>query len=91
MPHRNIVDASTTVVHTGPGRLNRIAINTGGIGTATIYDNTAGSGTKIGTLTPLSTASGLNPSSIEYGVYFSTGLTIVTSVTMDLTVVYDAL
>lgn len=84
----NITTATTTTVKSGAGKLNLISINKKGTGTSTIaiYDNTAGSGTLIGTIdsTNLSNA-------FYYECNFSTGLTLVTSGTAapDVTVVYQ--
>lgn len=87
--YTNIASATTTVVKSGQGTLVRIVNNKKvASGVITIYDSTAGSGTKIGTIT--------NPGALldshdvyEYGVHFRTGLTIVTSAADDLTVVWD--
>lgn len=85
---QNIVGAATTTVKSGAGTLLKIIINKPiALGVITIYDNTAASGTKIGTIT--------NPAAIlqqqlelPYEVKFTTGLTIVTSLADDITVVY---
>lgn len=72
----NITGQATTVVRTGSGILHTITLN-GPTATTTvaIYDNTAGSGTLIGTITvpanPL-------PVTLTYDAAFDTGLTIVT-------------
>lgn len=78
----NITGAATTVCKTGPGVLTTIVINKATTGTITIYDNTAASGTKIGTIAA-STAAG----SFDYQCQFTTGLTIVNGSTEDITVV----
>lgn len=72
----NITTNTTTVLKTGPGILGAITINTKGASsnTATIYDNTAGSGTKIGTI---DTTVGVG--TLAYDLAFTTGLTIVTA------------
>lgn len=85
---RNIAGAATTVVKSGSGTLLKI-INNKAIanGVVTIYDNTAASGTKIGTITnPAILLQSQVP--ISFDLNFSTGLTIVTSAADDLTVVY---
>jgi len=86
--YRNITTNTTTTVKSGAGTLVRIVINSKGAAanTATIYDNVAASGTRIGTLDTVSGAL----ASIEYGCAFATGLTIVTATgtAADLTVVY---
>jgi len=86
--YANIASATTTTVKSGKGVLVGIVINKPVASTTvTIYDNTAGSGTKIGTITQPGT---LLESQIvlPYNVTFSTGLTLVTSGADDLTVIY---
>lgn len=80
---RNITTNTTTVVKSASGVLERIVVNTAGSSaTVTIYDNTAASGTKIGTAS--ANAQGL----LTYNAHFATGLTIVTTGAPDITVVY---
>jgi len=71
----NITTATTPTVKTGSGTLHSININTAGgaVSTTTVYDNTAGSGTKLATID--STKVGPN----VYDVAFATGLTLVTT------------
>lgn len=78
---------TTTTVKSGNGVLKAIVVNKGAAtGTCTIYDNTAASGTVIGTIT----GGDALPRSIEYNVKFANGLTIVSATAaMDLTVVYE--
>jgi hypothetical protein len=86
--YRNIASATTTTVKSGKGILVAIIVNKPvASSTVTIYDNTAGSGTKIGTITQPGT---LLESQIvlPYNAQFETGLTIVTSAADDLTVLY---
>lgn len=84
--YRNITGATTVTVKSGAGLLKRIIINKPTNGTATLYDNTAGSGTVIGTI---SYTNGTPPTYLEYGLNFTTGLTIVTTgANTDITVVY---
>lgn len=82
----NITNKFTTTVKSGGGILHTICVNTpAGAETITIYDNTAASGTKIGTITVFAST---NPC-LTYDVNFTTGLTIVTSTdSFDLTVSY---
>lgn len=83
--YANITTATTTTVKSGAGVLDKIVVNSAGSGsTITIYDNTAGSGTKIGT------ATGAAQTTLTYNVHFSTGLTIVTASgsAADITVSY---
>lgn len=83
----NITTATTTTVKSGAGTLHGINVNTKGTvaSTVTVYDNTAGSGTKIATLDSLN-LSGWN----QFDVAFATGLTLVTTGTAapDITVSY---
>jgi hypothetical protein len=85
----NIATATTTVVKSGAGRLVRIMNNRKvANGVITVYDNTAASGTLIGTITnPASLLDSAQP--FEYDCDFGTGLTIVTSSTDNITVVYE--
>jgi len=76
--YQNITTDATTVVKSGSGTLHAVCINTpAATGTITIYDNTAASGTKIGTITSYASAT---PGCWTYDVQFWTGLTIVTAV-----------
>lgn len=83
----NITTATTTVVKSGAGVLHGITINTKGTvaSTVTIYDNTAGSGTKIGIIDSLNLSG-----PFLFDAIFATGLTIVTTGTAapDITVTY---
>lgn len=74
--YQNITTDATTVVKSGKGYLHTICINTpAATGTITIFDNTAASGTKIGTITSFASVGGC----FTYDVAFWTGLTIVTA------------
>lgn len=81
----NITTATTTTVKSGAGVFASLNVNTGGASsTATVYDNTAGSGTKLGTF---STATqGVFPVNLA----FATGLTVVTAngTPADITIAY---
>lgn len=83
----NITGQATTVVKSGNGFLYSIVLNNPvATETITMYDNTAGSGTKIGTITIPATP---QPVAIMYNANFLTGLTIVTATaSSDITVVY---
>ena len=78
---------TTTVVKSGAGVLHTITFNKP-VATAvvTIYDNTATSGTIIGTITiPASPM----PVTLTYDAYFGTGLTLTTATAaQDITVTY---
>jgi len=81
-----ITTAGTYILKYGPGTLHRIVLNNPTGTLITVYDNTAGSGT---TLAVLNTPSQANPVCLEYGVVFSTGLTVVSTGTWDATIVYQ--
>ena len=87
--HENIVLAAptTTTVKASPGHLHSIVFNKAvNTGVVTVYDNTAGSGTKIATIT---TGGNARRITLLYDVAFKTGLTIVTSTSaQDITVTY---
>lgn len=84
----NIASATTTVVKKGPGILVAIIVNKALASSVyTIYDNTAASGTKIATIT-IPAAPAVNQFAIPYLCKFTTGLTVVTTSTDDITVVY---
>lgn len=84
--YKNITANATTVVKTGVSILHAVVVNNPGTTwVITMYDNTAGSGSLIGTLT-----SPVSGGQYEYHASLSNGLTIVTSGTTagDITVVY---
>lgn len=80
---------TTTVVKGSAGFLNKIIINKAtALGVITIYDNTAASGTLIGTITMPATLLA-NQIVLNFDIAFTTGLTIVTSTAaQDITVSY---
>lgn len=88
--YKNLSGAGTTVVQTGRGVLEQIIVGSAAAnGTVTVYDNTAGSGTVITTLT-----FGASPSptfgSIDCGeLQFQTGLTVVIATGGNVTVVWS--
>jgi hypothetical protein len=85
--YSNLAANGTTTVKSGAGLLHSVCINTKGAtgNTATLYDNTSGSGTKIGTIDTTAQVQ-----TLLYDVAFTTGLTIVlaTGTSADLTVSY---
>ncbi len=81
--YATITTATTTTVKSGAGTLARIIVTGGTTGTIIIYDNTAGSGTKIA---DFDTTNAL--ATYPFDATFSTGLTIVTSAATKLTVLY---
>ena len=84
----NITTTGTTTIKSGAGIFRRLVINTKGVSsnTFTIYDNTAGSGTVIATVDTVNSTG-----SLEYGLAFSTGLTIVSAsgASANATVIYE--
>jgi hypothetical protein len=81
----NIVGAATTTVKAGQGALIGIVVNKPvNADTITLWDNTAASGTKIGTIT----ISGTVPLFLKFDCKFSNGLTVVTSGADDITIIY---
>lgn len=86
----NIAGAATTVVKSGRGMLFGVTVNKAiANGVITIYDNTAASGTKIGTITHPGTLLQNQYALDFFRANFDEGLTIVTSAADDITVTYD--
>lgn len=86
--YSNVTGNTTATIKSSPGVLMGVMINNNGTdGVLTIYDNTAASGTKIGTLQLGTPSGGLLSSSgiqgpagfIAMNVRFTTGLTVVTT------------
>jgi hypothetical protein len=89
MQHKNILTATTTVCKAGFGKLGKIVINRAiANAVVTVYDNTAGSGTIIATITMPATLLATHVT-LAYDCTFGTGLTVVTSSTADITVVFE--
>lgn len=86
--YANLAANETTVIKSAPGILHSITINDQGASanTVSVYDNTAGSGTKIATIDSVTTIG-----TLLYDVEFATGLTIViaTGTAADITVCYE--
>lgn len=84
--YTNISTNATTVVKSAPGHLHCVIVNKfGGESTATVYDNTAGSGTKIATI---DTSAAGPPGPFCYDGTAGVGVTVVTAGTVaaDITV-----
>lgn len=78
---RHISGAGTFILHTGPGTLYGVNINTAGT-TITIYDSTTGSGSILGAWT---TATGF----FDFGgLPLGKGMVIVTTGTPDITAIF---
>lgn len=69
--------------YSGPCVLRRVVVNTGTAGACIVYDNTAASGTIIGTI------AGANPGVFEYGSTCSNGVYINLTAGQDVTVVVE--
>lgn len=82
----HITTAGTVVAKYGPGVLQRVTLNDPTGNMFTIYDNTAGSGTVIASI---NTPSQANPVTLDYGTCFVNGLTIVSTGTWDVSVIYE--
>ena len=85
----NLNTNGTTVVKVGPGTLHSVTLNLAGANTnnITLYDNTAGSGATIATI-----SNDLGSLvTLQYGLDFVNGLTVVMAngVANDITVIYD--
>lgn len=78
-----IATATTTQVHTGPGKLQKIVVGETAAGSIKIIDSTTGTTTNLGEL-KASIAEG----SYEFNVAFAAGLRIVTAAASKITVVY---
>lgn len=76
----NLTGNATTTVKSGAGVLRTITINNNAAGgTATVYDNTAGSGTKIATIASGTLTNLAGPTFLQFNAAFATGLTVVTA------------
>lgn len=85
--YTHLTTAATTTIKSGAGYLGGITINTPiASGTITIYDSLTATGTIIAVITNPGVLLSQGPLNGFYGVGFQTGLTIVTTGTMDITV-----
>jgi hypothetical protein len=80
----NIVAAGTYILKYGAGRLHKVIIGTTGGTSVQMFDNTAASGTSMGTLTTANA-----PITIDFACPFFTGLTVLATGTVSVTVVYE--
>lgn len=87
-PFSHIATNTTTTVKSGAGIFHKMCVGTKGASanTATIYDNTAGSGTVIAIVDTVNITS----QCLQFDLAFATGLTVVTATgtAADLTFVY---
>lgn len=65
--------------------LHGVTVNTGAAGTITVYNNGAASGDVVAVITVAAT----DVHSLDYNIRLDTGCTVVLSVTMDITVIYE--
>ena len=79
-----ITTATTTTARSGTGVITRFLIEAALTGTATVYDNTAASGTIL-TILPIGFAAGSHQADISFG----TGCTVVTSAADRVVVVVE--
>lgn len=87
MNYANIVNAGTTIVKAAPADLQSITINsTGGTATAVIYDNVTATGTVL--VGSLNFSAATAPVQIKYELSTKTGLAIISTGTINATVVY---
>jgi hypothetical protein len=87
--YTNITTATTTLVKTGQGILHAIVVNTPvGSGVIEFDDAVTNTTPKIGTITFPSTILSIGYLSNIYDIAFKTGLSITTTGTMDITVVW---
>lgn len=85
----HITTATTTVVKSGAGILHKVCENTiAASASITAYNNTTATAPVIGVVTNPLTLLQMGPLCATYDLYFSTGLTIVTTGAQDLTVTY---
>jgi hypothetical protein len=84
--YKNLTTDATTTLKSGPGYLHTVCVNTpAATGVVTIYDNTAASGTKIGTITSFASVVGCQ----IFDVAFWSGLTVVLATAApDITVTF---
>ncbi len=87
--YTNITTAATTLVKTGAGILHALIVNTPvGSGVIEMDDALTNTTPKIGTITFPATILSIGYLSYAYDVNFNTGLSITTTGTMDITVVW---
>lgn len=83
----HINTAVTTTVKAVPGMLGGIYVNTNVAGTVTVYDSLTATGTILAVITVTTTLPATGVLMLQ-NINFKVGLTIVTSATADLTVVF---
>jgi hypothetical protein len=87
--YKNLAGAGATTVKDKPGYLKLVQINKAAAnGVVDIYDNTAASGTKIATITFGAAILSDPPYPAFFGAQFTTGLHIVITGALDVTVIF---
>lgn len=76
-----ISTATTTTIKSSPGVLTTLVVTGGAAGTIDVYDNTAGSGTKLASFDSTNAIAGY-----RFDCAFDIGLTIVTSAATKISV-----
>lgn len=84
--YSHVNGAATTLLKTGPGALHHITIGTPK-GTCTVYDNTSAVAGSIIAIVDMGSLT--VPCTLTFAMDFSVGLTVVTTSTSDITVVYE--
>lgn len=84
--YAHITTAGTYLLKNTAGTLHKIVMNNAGGTLVTVYDNITATAPIMAVI---NTPAQANPVTLSYDVAFSTGLTIVTTGTWDLTVVYQ--
>ena len=79
----NMSTTVSTLIKSGNGILHAIVVNTGAAGIVTVYDNTAGSGTKIATL-----KSGVAEGTYTFDLKFDNGLYVIPAAAVNVTYIY---
>lgn len=82
--YTHITTAKTSQIATGKGTLGFITFNTPTVGTVTIIDGITGTTGNVAVITP---AVG-EPFTLIYNTTFGTGLRVITSATIDITVAW---
>jgi hypothetical protein len=82
----HFTSANTYIMKYGPGKLHHVTLNNAAGTLITIYDNVSAAGD---TIAIINTPAQANPVTLQYGIAFNSGLTVVSTGTWDATVVYE--
>jgi hypothetical protein len=86
--YKHINTGTNTLCKIGPGKLHKIICGSPTNSTVTVYDNTTANGPVIAALSYTGAAAAL-PTCLDFNTPFFNGLTLNTSATIDLTVIYE--